>query len=306
MYRTILLPLDGSQLAESALTTAARLATRAGARLHLVRGHRPYPYLVGNDRQWDTRLRHEESDYLARVARRVEREFGIVPSIAILDGLLVPSLCDAARGAESALIVMATHGYTGLSRLWLGSVADEVVREATTPVLLVRADVEGRPAVPGASPFATVLLPLDGSQQAEQAIPHALTLAELCDARLLLLRVVEPVRAAQLCVAPAIGASQGYDESMGTRVEHAEGYITNVTMRLRMENHRLRVSGEVRVADSPAAAILELAETQGADLMVLAAHRRGLAHLAGRGVSDRILRGGPRAMLLVRAEEDST
>lgn len=304
MYRTILLPLDGSRLAEDALGTAAKLARRAGARLHLVRGHRPYPYLVGEQREWDAKLRHEETDYLARVARRVEREFGILPSIAILDGLLIPSLCDAARQAERSLIVMATHGHTGLSRLWLGSVADEVVREATSPVLLLRSEVEGSLTSPEAAPFSTIVVPLDGSDFAERALPHALALAEICAARIHIVRAVQPVHASQLYLAPIGAGADAYAESMEARVAPAEDYVRNVTMRLQLENRELGIEGEVRVADSPAAAIVEIAEAKGADIVVLAAHRRGLSHLGGRGVAEQVLRGGPRATLLVRGDEE--
>ena len=304
MYRTILLPLDGSRLAEDALGTAAKLARRAGARLHLVRGHRPYPYLVGEQREWDAKLRHEETDYLARVARRVEREFGILPSIAILDGLLIPALCDAARQAERSLIVMATHGHTGLSRLWLGSVADEVVREATSPVLLVRSEVEGSLSVPDAPPFSTIVVPLDGSGFAERALPHALALAEICAATIHLVRVVEPVHAAQRYLAPVLVGAEPSAESMEARVAPAEDYVRNVRLRLQLENRGIEIEGEVRIASSPAAAIVEISEAKGADIVVLAAHRRGRSHLTGRGVTDHVLRGGLRATLLVRGEDE--
>ena len=119
-----------------------------------------------------------------------------------------------------------------------------------------------------------------------------------------MVRVVEPVHASQLYLAPIATGTDSYGESMAARVAPAEDYIQNVTMRLRLENRGLDIEGEVRVADSPGAAIVEIAETHGADLVVLAAHRRGVSHLAGRSVADRVLRGGPRATLLVRGEND--
>jgi len=150
-YQTILVPLDGSSLAEQALAQATTLAGRAGAALLLVAavpepdGHVGRP---GHDTQPRSRAaaaRVAEAGrletYLGRTTAHLRAQ-GLSAGTALPGGRAAEAILHAAETSGADLIVMASHGRSGLARLWLGSVAARVVQGATRPVLLVRATSE--------------------------------------------------------------------------------------------------------------------------------------------------------------------
>jgi nucleotide-binding universal stress UspA family protein len=145
-YRTIVVPLDGSQFAEQALGQAQAIAATTGAVLVLIS---VVPLLddlaltdVGIVPAWAEAERQEEieqrSSYLAGVAARLEAE-GFTVQPHVVGGTPTEQILHASAAEHADLIVMATHGHTGVQRLWIGSVATKVVRSADRPVLLVRA-----------------------------------------------------------------------------------------------------------------------------------------------------------------------
>jgi nucleotide-binding universal stress UspA family protein len=144
VIRSILVPLDGSRFSEVALPVATRLARSAGARLRLVMVHEPamalvpaadvpVPYLPD-----DAELRAKEQTYLADLATRLGPVGPALASSKVVDGMAGPALAEAIMLEPPDLVVMATHGRGPLSRFWLGSVADHVVRHVSVPVLLLR------------------------------------------------------------------------------------------------------------------------------------------------------------------------
>lgn len=146
--RTILAPLDGSPLAEGALGRAAELAGAAGARLVLLRAVEASP-LLGPDRvEVEVRLVQEAEAYLAEAAARARSLGAREVSTSVWYGAAPWAIAEAARANRADLIVMTSHGRSGLGRLILGSVAEAVLRSTTTPILLLRdtrAPVETRP-----------------------------------------------------------------------------------------------------------------------------------------------------------------
>jgi nucleotide-binding universal stress UspA family protein len=143
MFKTIIVPLDGSLFAEQAVGTAATIAQHAEADLVLVRVHETYVFEATDYSLADDLSRRDQEQYLAEIAERVESLFGMVPERVLLDGFVDAAICDFAAGMESPLIVISTHGRTGFSRVWLGSIADAIVRRASTPVLMLRHHAEG-------------------------------------------------------------------------------------------------------------------------------------------------------------------
>ena len=195
MIATMLVPLDGSPFAEAALPSARWIASRGGARLHLFHSHQPVPVLVGvaealaSAPSPDLGAIKRERGYLDGTAKRlgvvgggpVETDFGEGPAGA---GIVE----EAARiGAD--LIVMATHGRGALGRLWLGSVADHVVRHAGVPILLIRPQAQNPTAE--ASDIRSILVPLDLSVVSRTILGPVVELARLAKARVTLLYVVE-------------------------------------------------------------------------------------------------------------------
>jgi nucleotide-binding universal stress UspA family protein len=145
LYTRILVPLDGSILAESALPEAKQLAELTGAELVLIR----VVDYSARDKFGDFGLLYEyeamaqalseERDlaraYLADVARDLEAE-GYSVSAALVDGIAAKAIVGLTEPGD--VIVMATHGRTGMKRWFIGSIAEEVLRHATVPVLLIR------------------------------------------------------------------------------------------------------------------------------------------------------------------------
>src|SRR6266487_2246759 len=196
MYRSILAPLDGSPLSERALPLALDIARRTGAFLHLVHVHLPLaaPMYTADfplaDTGLDERACESERAYLNALAGRLRAETDIPVGAAFLDGAITDSVADLiaahAREHRADLIVMTTHGRGGLARVWLGSVADELVRRLPMPVLLQRPD-QRAPVTAVAQPPRRILIPLDGSANAEAVLPYALALGQATQAQYTLL-----------------------------------------------------------------------------------------------------------------------
>lgn len=303
MYKTVIVPLDGSPFAERALTTAAAIARRSAAEVVLVRVHESYAYESADYIGLGEPSRRDLDEYLALIAKQVEESHGLVAQRTSLEGPVAPTISDYALGMESPLIVLSTHGRTGFSRLWLGSVADAMMRHAAVPLLMLR-HVERanyRDELP--HPFANILVPLDGSDFAEVALPHAKALAEAFAARLTLVRVVAPA-AASIALSTVSSIPLPADqERFNIRFEDAEGYMGAVRHRLQVEEPTIAAETDVCVSEHPATAILDAVRSHGADTVALATHGRGLTRMVVASVADKVLRGGPDAVLVLRAEE---
>jgi nucleotide-binding universal stress UspA family protein len=144
----ILVPLDGSTLAEQALTKALDLAEGREPSLLLLRATEAsaWPGIDATDEQ--VRVVHEAEQYLEGVKRDLAAKGIRRVDTSVWYGPPATAIVEAARVAKADLIVMTTHGRSGLGRLILGSVAEGVLRGATTPILLLRAD--GAPVEPPA------------------------------------------------------------------------------------------------------------------------------------------------------------
>ncbi len=145
MYKHILVPLDGSKLAEQALPHAVAQAEKFGAEVVLLKVLQPLseptfsaPAAVRAAEKASARLLRE---YLDGVAARL-REQGIAVQVALVEGKPYVEIIRFAEEKEIDLIVMSTRGHSGWSRWLLGSVADRVVRGATVPLLLVHCKQE--------------------------------------------------------------------------------------------------------------------------------------------------------------------
>jgi nucleotide-binding universal stress UspA family protein len=141
MYKRILVPLDGSKLAEQAIPHAATLAEQFGAEIVLLKvlGPLPDPSMAGRGvvRSAEAASAQLARDYLEVVAANL-RDQAIPTQTGTIEGKPYIEIVRFAENHEIDLIVMSTRGYSGLSRWLLGSVADRVVRGATIPLLLVQ------------------------------------------------------------------------------------------------------------------------------------------------------------------------
>src|SRR5581483_2013856 len=263
VYTTILVPLDGSALADRALPYAATLARSSHARLALVRAALAHT-LPGVD----------PSEAQVAVVERAERELEATAERLRAEGLTVEThvyydeaaraIVDAAEHAAADLVVMSTHGRGGLGRWVYGSVADRVLRRVAVPVLLVPAAAE--PLRTTDAPLR-ILVPLDGSALAEEVLGDVRALAAARGVEVLLLRVVEPLAPIEADVAGNLLAQEG-----ATEFAEAQSYLENIDARLR--NGGLLVSTRVVVGEA-APTIAATAAEYRADLIAMATHGRG-------------------------------
>lgn len=303
MYPRILLPLDGSEFSADALPLAEGLASELGAELHLVHVIRPALDVdfkaPQEDMDWKARVREGASDYLGGIAESLG-EAGIRATTAVLEGRTVDALDEYMREHGISLGVMTTHGAGGLKRWWLGSVADGLLRAGSSDLLLARPwdDTEDRPAA--APRFEHLLVPLDGSADAERALGPAQELTKAMGARLSFLTVVpRPTELTSIYGMPGVRIE---GEGHRMRREEADDYLSGVVAR----------GGEpppeaVTIEHSNAAeGIIEGARKVGADLIVLSSHGRGGFERTVIGsVADKVIRGSVLPVLVVRDEVES-
>jgi nucleotide-binding universal stress UspA family protein len=304
MYRRILVPLDGARFGEHALPLALGLARRAAAKLEVVHVYTPLAtayseHPVWNDDTLEALLKKRQQDYLDHIAGRLAKVSPVSVSAVVLEGGVVEEICTHAEKTGVDLIVMTTHGRGPLGRFWLGSVADALARQSPVPVLLVRpgdaAPDLGREPVP-----QHILLPLDGSDLAEQMLEPAVELGSLAGADYTLLRVIKPILPTlnHPMAFPMEGASlaqltqETLDqlEAANERLHRqAQDYLDRVAERLRAQG--LRVQTRVATEQQPATAVLEAAAAN-IDLIALETHgRRGLSRLVMGSVADKVVRG---------------
>lgn len=296
MYRTILVPLDGSQFAEQALPVAMHLAAGARAPLLLVRVHQVPPRHLAST--WDDFFRNEETAYLERIVARVTQAQPVDVETALLEGDVIEAIRECADRRADCLIVMSTNGRTGLSRAWLGSVADGVLRQSTRPVLALRPS--GPDHVPLAATVRNVLVALDGSAFAEQVVPHAVQLALLMPASMTLLRVLEPV----VPVIPGLGGP--YEPVMVERLaddseQSAKDYLEEVAARIRREHPAIEVRTDLQIADAAAPAIIQQSCAGDGALVALATRGRGASRLIIGSVADKVIRAAGEGVLVIRS-----
>jgi nucleotide-binding universal stress UspA family protein len=301
METRILVPLDGSRLAEQALTCAMTLGRGLKAELVLFRAIAiPSDVQEALDRAdlnpdpLMKKLETEANEYLdamSHILTKADLRFSHV----VRHGLAADAIVDYVEQKGIQLIVMASHGSTGIKRWMHGSVAERVLQSARVPVLLVRAKEKVSKGLPEASPCRRILVPLDGSKLAEQVLPAVTPIASALGCEMTLLHV------------PIISASGSFtgawylplDGSFGTADQDAQAYLDRLAGDLREQG--IEVSTAVWVGPV-AETIIDHAQVNDVDLIAMCTHgRTGIARWALGSIADRVLRAGDKPILLVRA-----
>lgn len=310
MYRSLLVPLDGSDFGEHALPLALGLSRRLGAALQVLRVHEPIEGVYGGalggyyDERTDREMQQRDRDYLDAVVQRLAAVADIPPSSVLLDGPVADSIGRHAAATKADLLVMTTHGRGPLARFWLGSVADALVRQASIPIMVVRPQ-EAAPHLAQEPLVRRMLIPLDGSELAEQILEPALALGAATKAEYTLLRVVKQMTS--VSYAPASRTVSELRESLLKQLQEldrqnwreADAYLTRKAELLRARS--LTVHTRVVSHEQVATAILDDARTHAADLIALATQGRGgLKRLLLGSVADKVLRGATIPILLYR------
>jgi nucleotide-binding universal stress UspA family protein len=300
MLSTVLVPLDGSRFAEAALPIATRLASFAGARLYLTTANQPMGALVGMGEMGlfqpgpDDEMRRQGMEYLAEVAAKCDQPGNWPVEFRLIEGPVGEAVCDEAGRIGADLIVMATHGRGALGRLWLGSVADHVVRHSTRPVLLVH---PGRDGVPSLNHDGrAILVALDQSEYSDAILDPVVDLAQVTGAGVTLLTVVAPTFDAAEPTMPF--PVPQHPAICARRSDEAHCRLRRVAARLRRRG--VSVSRRVVVGDSAAGGILSVLGEPRFDMVALTTHgAMGVRRLIVGSVAEKVIRAAEKPVLVL-------
>ncbi len=300
MARTIIVPLDGSSFAEVALPTAFAIAHAWNAEIEVATVHEPIPMPGLDYGLWDKRSMDGAEEYLARVVARIEDEVGLQVAAAMPVGSAPEALERHARSKEADLVVMSSHGHGPLSRMWLGSMADRFIRHSTTPIVLVRPEEGEEPDLSKTITFDRILIPVDGSEAGDAILGPALDLGRACGSNFVLLHVSGYTE--QFASSYLPDTVQTNVETLEKERKKAREDIDARVARLSTEG--VTVTGHVVLDNSPANGVLHFAAEHQVDLIAMATHGRGgVTRMVLGSVTDKVLRGAHRPVLVCRPQE---
>jgi len=325
MFTRILVALDGSGCAAHALPVAARLARASRGSVILVRvvstatefwpSLHPAPQTTLAQTAIDADLAEAE-EYLSALTKAPDLD-GLPTDTVVLRGPTVPTILSVARSYRAEVIVLCSHGSTGMKRWSIGGVAENVARHSSVPVLILR---EGGPLPSGSHPDGArplrALVALDGSARAEAALEPAASLiaalAAPAPGELRLARVVKPVAAGR-------EGKHLEERDDGEHVlQQDRGYLRATVNQLQeglvapaVVNLNLTFTWSVAVDTEVAEALIRLAGSGedaggagvpgGCDVIAIATHgRSGLARLALGSITERVLHTTGLPLLVVR------
>ena len=250
MFRSVLVPLDGSPFSEQALPLAQLIGRGAGARLHLGHVHVPDSHTNGRGRE-------QKEEYLTQVVQRLTAE-GIDADQTLLAGTVLKAIEEWAQQVAPDLIVMATHGRSGLERLRRGSVAEGLVSRGIAPMLLLHADAGDEPPVVKA--LDHVVVALDQSSFAQSILDPLASFGKAAGvSSYTLVHVVDGKGTGRAGWTP-LAAVQA------RAMEHLD------PVRARLQEPDVDIDVQVVMASDPSEGILGVAEKVGADLIAMTTH----------------------------------
>jgi len=296
LYERILVPLDGSELAQIALPYAEKLAGVLGSQLILI-------YV---SESVDDQYHHMHQFYLQQMVeaakqnaeRYLDKQEGrtIKVDSVILIGAPAEEIVKYAGQEDIGLIVMSTHGRSGIKRWAMGSVVDKVLRATKQPLALVRAK-GARPDMLGErNILSKILVTLDGSKESEAVIPYIEELASKLQAEVILLQVIEPDYHIYAAGGPEYGVYA--EQQMESMKKFARDYLEEIITRLKQRE--VTAKAEIMLG-TVAETIINFADQTNASLVAMTTHgRSGVSRWAFGSVAERVLRAGNTPLLLVR------
>ncbi len=290
MNLRILVPLDGSKLAEQVLPHVGSLAKAFSSRV----------ILVNVCESEETKGGQACSLYMYSEADRLKEMIG--PSKArveteIIVGTAAKETLNYAEKADIDLIVMSSHGRSGLMLLPMGSTVDKVLRKVDVPLIIVRANAAPAPLETGL--FTRILIPLDGSERGEAVLPYAAEITRKLESEVILLRVVEAGKHVH-----TIGGldyiAYKYEDIQLMKSKAAE-YLAQASARF--AGTKARVNREVLPGDA-AKEIIQFAMDRECSLIALTSHVHSRLEAWSMGsVTYKILKASSKSVLFVPALE---
>ncbi len=301
MFAKILVPLDGSELAERALEPAIRLARAAGSQIIFLRIPEieqilaaPYSALDTYHLELSTaRTAAEAENYLQDVLARYTGS-DLPLSTRVVAGIPADVIIDVAAAEQVDLILISSHGRSGIRKWVLGSVAEAVLQKASCPVLVLHAERS----------IDKILVTLDGSDLAETALDYGFNLAQYFGSEMILLRIqdhLDYIDAKKLVEMEHMETGAQEMEGLARRSVYAK--VDHYLQRLESRAAQIGLDVETAtfVSDNPAQGILDFSRSRDIDCIVMATHgRTGLTRLMYGSVTEQVLSRFERSMLIIR------
>jgi nucleotide-binding universal stress UspA family protein len=270
MFDPILVPLDGSLLAECVLPHAIAIARAFDARIILLRvleknqsngSAQIFDLLNWQIKKTETKL------YLEKVSARLTKSQLRVDA-TVLEGLMAESITEFAQNQGANLIILSSHGRSGVSQWGISSVAQKIILGSPTSVLIVRAHQPAGSELKEQS-YRQILVPLDGSQRAEYALPLITLLARFHKSRTHILHVVKTPEMARR-MPPTQEVVDLANRIVELNREEAIQYLEQVKSRSHLDG--IEVQTHLITSDNAAVALHELVEQEHIDMVALNAH----------------------------------
>ena len=295
MYEKILVPLDGSDLAEIALPYAEELAGALGCDITLIHVSESADEKYENMHQLYIEKIVEATIQGAEKFRKNKRAKKIKVSSVHLTGHVAEQIVDYADKENIGLIVMTTHGRSGIRRWILGNVAAKVVRATDRPIALIRA--KDTPPEARAERINKILVPLDGSKASEVVIPHVSELASKLKAEVVLFQVVAP--SYFVYAIPGEAVLQPHSpEDLQNMIENSKLYLDKVGAEFRDKG--IETTSEVGIG-GPAEEIIRIADEIKVDMVAMSTHGHSSISLWAFGSNaDKVLHAGDTPVQLLR------
>ena len=286
MFNKILVPLDGSDLAEKAIPYAKIVAKNKESELILF----AVSPVTSADRQ-DKLLKA----YLESTAKALNSpELKI--SIAVANGIVAEQISDFVEKYKIDLVVISTHGHSGIKRWMIGSVAVKVIHSVKTPVLLIKSQA----ASPEKAKIEKILLPVDGSPFSKAPIPYIEEIIRGTKAKVILLQAAEPPIVPSYEEGRPISPTwQKFKDDLWAQLEEHDSKNLK-KLEVELASRGMNVTSQVVRGDAPES-IIETAGKENVDLIVMSTHgRTGVNRWAFGSVASRIVEESDQPVLLIR------
>jgi len=292
MWKKILVPLDGSNLAELALAYAEELAIAFNSELVLLYVNEPK----------EDQYRHMHQLYVEEVAERVKEHFKKRARVktVVLSGEPAEEIIKYAEKNDVGVIIMASHGRSGITGWVMGGVATKLLHTTKVPVMLIRATKLPRKA-PRERLLERVLLPLDGSKAGEAAVPYIRKLIDRLGSEVILFGVV--------AAGQHVRTVGGLDYILYPEPElelaktEAREYLERLCQRLAVKKGKVSVS--LKIGDDVAGEIIKFAKRKSVSLIAISAHgHSGIEKWVFGSIANKIVHASKIPVLVVRTPRE--
>ena len=289
LLRKILIPLDGSKTAETVLPYIKYLASRFDLKIEVL------GVGIGSKNR---RVNLLLNDYINNTVSSLHNERTEAEAI-IIYGSAADKILSYSKQNDIDLIIMATHGRSGIKRWWMGSVADKIISQSITPVLLVPSKTRKVTQMKKSISIDQILVPLDGSDIGQAALDYIELVAKETGAAITLIQVISTPNSMET----SLLGNATWDSFSKEMREAASNYLGSLVEELK--GHGITAKYDIPIGN-PAAEIIEYARKYKFDLIAMSTHgRTGLARWVLGSIADKVLHGAGMPMWLVRPSKMS-